>query len=96
MLTHLLFAILVCLMPLQYDLPTIEVTADDTVIDKSCRIVIPAAMKKAVGIDKDVIFLGARRRIELWSPAKWKECEKLQLPDYEQRLGMLVDDVFGY
>ena len=42
MFVNSLLATVLCVMPMQNDLPMVEVTTDDTVIDKSCRIVIPA------------------------------------------------------
>lgn len=41
MFANSLLATVLCVMPMQNDLPTVEVTTDDALIDKSCRIVIP-------------------------------------------------------
>jgi len=58
---------------------------------------IPIAIsgKDAVGIAQDVVFVGARQRMELWNPDKWQAYEKQHAADYEQKLGAVVKDVFG-
>ena len=63
--------------------------------DSQGRIVLPAAMKSAVGIEQDVVFIGAKERVELWTPEKWQEYEKQHAAEYEQKLGAVVRDVFG-
>ncbi len=63
--------------------------------DGQGRIVVPVQMKEAVGIDKDVVFVGAHRRVELWNPAKWAEYEKAHRKDYGQKLDLVVGEVFG-
>jgi len=63
--------------------------------DGQGRIVLPAHMKDAVGIAQDVVFVGARQRMELWNPDKWQAYEKQHAADYEQKLGAVVKDVFG-
>ena len=59
------------------------------------RIVLPAHMKAAADIAQDVVFVGARQRMELWNPEKWREYEKQHGAGYEQKLGAVVKDVFG-
>jgi transcriptional regulator MraZ len=63
--------------------------------DGQGRIVVPAAMKESVGISKDVVFVGAHRRVELWNPDTWSTYEKSHRDEYGQKLGMVVEDVFG-
>ncbi len=63
--------------------------------DGQGRIVVPVHMKEAVGIDKDVAFVGAHRRVEMWNPEKWAAYEKAHRGEYGQKLGMVVEDVFG-
>lgn len=63
--------------------------------DGQGRIVLPAAMKETAGIEKDVVFVGAHRRVELWNPDRWQEYAKRQQKPYGQKLGMVVEDVFG-
>ena len=63
--------------------------------DAQGRVVIPAGMKEAVGIEKDVVFVGAHRRVEIWNPAKWADYEKSHRQEYGQKLGLVVEEVFG-
>jgi MraZ protein len=65
--------------------------------DSQGRMVLPAAMKAAVGIKQDVLFVGAHRRVELWNPVRWQEYEKLQAAQYENKLAAaeVEKDVFG-
>jgi MraZ protein len=63
--------------------------------DSQGRVVLPAQMKEAVGIEQDVVFVGTHRRVELWNPAKWQEYEKQHVTEYENKLGAVVKDVFG-
>lgn len=63
--------------------------------DAQGRVVLPVQMKDAVGIDKDVVFVGAHRRVEVWNPERWAEYEKSHGDEYGQKLGMVVEEVFG-
>jgi MraZ protein len=63
--------------------------------DAQGRIVIPAQMKEAAGIDKDVVFVGAHRRVELWNPQSWDQYQKSHQADYGKKLGLVVEEVFG-
>ncbi len=63
--------------------------------DSQGRIVLPAHMKEAVGIEQDVVFVGTHRRVELWNPAKWQAYEREHVAEYENKLGAVVKDVFG-
>lgn len=38
-------------------------------LDKQGRIALPVEACRAVGIDREVVFIGFREKIELWSPA---------------------------
>ena len=43
--------------------------------DKQGRILIPAELKKQVFIDKELVTMGAMRRIEIWSKEVWENPE---------------------
>ena len=49
--------------------------AEECEIDKQGRILIPAELKKQVFIDKDLVTMGAMRRIEIWSKEVWENPE---------------------
>ena len=42
-------------------------------IDPQGRVVIPQWMRLEAGIEKDVVFVGAGSRIEIWPAAAWDE-----------------------
>ncbi len=47
--------------------------AEEVSIDKAGRILIPANMLAAVGIQGDVVFAGVGTHVELWSPERWEK-----------------------
>jgi MraZ protein len=52
-------------------------TAEDCGFDKQGRLVIPAGLRAAVGIEKDVAVVGAGDRIEIWSIEEWERQKSL-------------------
>lgn len=54
--------------------------AVDCEFDKQGRIVIPAELKEYAGIDKDLVTMGAMRKIEVWSKEIW------EAPDNENKM----------
>ncbi len=54
--------------------------AVDCEFDKQGRIVIPAELKEYAGIDKDLVTMGAMRKIEVWSKEVW------DAPDNENKM----------
>lgn len=42
-------------------------------LDGQGRIVIPARFREYAGLNGEATVLGARDRIEVWSPARWEE-----------------------
>lgn len=48
--------------------------------DKQGRIVIPAELKEYAGIDKELVTMGAMRKIEVWSKEVWDS------PDNENKM----------
>jgi DNA-binding transcriptional regulator/RsmH inhibitor MraZ len=57
--------------------------------------VLPAVMKEAVGIDQDVVFVGAHRRIEIWNPGQWDVYRSEHEKEYGQKMGLVAGEVFG-
>lgn len=45
--------------------------AADVEVDKQGRILIPANLREAAGLNKDVVLAGVAARIEVWSKEKW-------------------------
>ncbi|MFQ9892363.1 MAG: division/cell wall cluster transcriptional repressor MraZ [Emergencia sp.] len=54
--------------------------AVDCEFDKQGRIVIPAELKEYAGIDKELVTMGAMRKIEVWSREVW------DAPDNENKM----------
>lgn len=48
--------------------------------DKQGRIIIPAELKEYAQIDKDLVTIGAMRKIEVWAKEQW------DAPDNENRM----------
>ena len=57
---------------------TYEVT-----VDGSGRILVPEGLKKRAGITREIVFLGAGSRIELWDAKQWESREAKIGGDYE-------------
>ncbi len=51
-------------------------------LDKQGRIGIPTTLRDYAGLDRDVVVIGARDRLEIWNPTRWREYEEQTLPDY--------------
>ncbi|MCP5464027.1 MAG: division/cell wall cluster transcriptional repressor MraZ [Deltaproteobacteria bacterium] len=45
--------------------------ATECVLDKQGRILIPPTLREYAGIDRDLIFVGMTKRIEVWSQDRW-------------------------
>lgn len=41
--------------------------------DNQGRVLLPSALKKLAGINKDIVSIGAGTRIEIWSAEEWEK-----------------------
>ena len=48
-------------------------TSTELQLDKQYRFMVPEASKNAVGIERDVYFVGLGDFIEIWSKANWQK-----------------------
>ena len=48
-------------------------SAEECPLDKSGRMLVPEALRKAIGLGDKVVFAGVGRRVELWTPEAWAE-----------------------
>ncbi len=58
--------------------------------DNQGRFLLPNNLKKYASIDKDIVFVGAGNRIELWAKEKWDsycESENTHIQELLQGLG---------
>jgi MraZ protein len=55
--------------------------ANDCEIDVQGRILLPAALRAAVGLERDAVVIGVLSRFEIWAPDAWagfvRESERL-------------------
>ena len=49
--------------------------AHECPFDKLGRILLPPQLREHAGFSEQVVWAGAGKRIELWTPAGWKECQ---------------------
>jgi len=59
--------------------------ACDCELDRQGRILLPAPLRKAAGLEKEAMVVGVLERIEIWAPERWERF----LGDAER----LLDDV---
>jgi MraZ protein len=53
-------------------------------LDKQGRILVPAALKEAAGLDSSVLLLGISDRVELWDPETYDTTVEQQAGDLDQ------------
>jgi len=58
--------------------------------DKLGRIVIPQTHVEFAGLREEVIILGVKQRLEIWSKERWKEYQEKILEDFEK----LTEDIY--
>ncbi len=51
-------------------------------LDKQGRMSIPPTLREFADLDRDVVVIGARDRLEIWNPVRWREYEQQALPEY--------------
>lgn len=63
---------------------------EEVSLDGQGRLVIPASLRAATGIEKDVVSIGALTRVELWARERYERHirERGELPDYAAELGL--------
>lgn len=63
--------------------------ADDVELDRQARIRIPQSLLAQAGLEREVKFVGAITRIELWRPETFQE----QMKNYETKNNTSYEDV---
>jgi MraZ protein len=48
-------------------------TAFEVELDRQGRFVLPAVLREFAGLESEVVVVGARNRLELWSPQRWDQ-----------------------
>ena len=57
-------------------------------LDKMGRVLVPAALRKHAGLDREAVWAGMGKHIELWSRERFEELQQKVLDDDERRLAM--------
>lgn len=52
---------------------------DDVVPDKQGRISISAPLRAYAGLEKDVVVIGVRNRLEIWNPTSWDDYQSEEI-----------------
>ena len=61
---------------------------DETVPDKQGRIGVSAALREYAGLEREVVVIGVRDRLEIWNPTSWEDYQRDEL----QRFSELDED----
>lgn len=51
--------------------------ASDMEMDNSGRVLVPPALRKYAGLEKDLVLVGLGKKLELWSEEKWNRNNSL-------------------
>lgn len=57
---------------------------EELTLDSQGRVSISARMREYAGLDRDVVVIGAGRRMEIWDAARWHSYQGVQEPDFAQ------------
>ncbi len=61
--------------------------AHECPFDKLGRILLPPQLREYAGLAEQVVWAGGGKRIELWTPAGWKQTrDEIRKPDVQQQL----------
>jgi MraZ protein len=47
--------------------------ATECALDKQGRLIIPPVLREYAGLEKDVLFVGMTKRIEIWAKKRWED-----------------------
>ncbi|MDO9455854.1 division/cell wall cluster transcriptional repressor MraZ [Nocardioides sp.] len=52
---------------------------DEVVPDKQGRVSIAAGLRDYAGLDRDVVVIGVRNRLEIWNPQSWDDYQAAEI-----------------
>jgi MraZ protein len=59
-------------------------SSHDTELDSAGRVGVPPFLMQHAGLEKDVVVIGARNRIEVWDRAKWGRVDDQLVADVRE------------
>ena len=60
-----------------------RMSASEGSFDKQGRVLVPPSLRKAAGLEKDVVLVGVQDRIEIWDKALWEERSQISEEDLD-------------
>lgn len=66
-------------------------SATQVELDKQGRILVPQPHRTFAVIDKDVVFAGVGKKIEIWSKEKWEDCATFDSEDMSDVAERMAD-----
>ncbi len=72
-------------------------TLHQTTCDKIGRVILPAVLKNAVGIDSEIVIAGVLNKIEIWSKEKYETqlMSMMKGTDPEMNLAQMCEEAFA-
>lgn len=59
--------------------------------DSQGRFLLPQYLRNFAKLEKDIVFVGVGKRIELWSQEAWDEVNSMSEEEYSEALSILAD-----
>ncbi len=57
---------------------------DEVTPDKQGRIGIPAVLREYAALDREVVVIGVRDRLEIWNPVAWRDYQEAEALRFSQ------------
>ena len=73
--------------------PVRQLLSSGVVIDEDNqgRFLLPQYLRNFAKLEKDIVFVGVGKRIELWSQEVWEKVNGMSEEDYSEALSVLAD-----
>lgn len=55
---------------------------DEVVPDKQGRVSISSPLREYAGLERDVVVIGVRNRLEIWNPVAWDEYQTAEIEKF--------------
>lgn len=55
---------------------------DEVVPDKQGRVSLPPPLREYAGLERDVVVIGVRNRLEIWNPVAWDEYQAAEIEKF--------------